>query len=246
MPTFHEYSDVVFIAGKNFQSEYGTHMAGTEVEQAAKFPNLQVLIDNNFVYPIAPSAGYNYLPPHLFSSINVKDEVMAKLRGAMNPNPDHFQDGKKPESMLLAEREAQQKLTEMNADTKEGQKAAQEARDEAVKQYQALQTVDANPAAQTKSAGVKKMYKGDQEAWEIIEAQGDQVQKDKDAKPPKDTEKPVNLREDDKKSQTKTPDDENPDKAASKEPVEETKAPADPVGKQPSNATPGGSRTKGK
>lgn len=184
MPDFREFDDVVFIAGQNFQSEYGLHLAGTEVEEAKKFNNLQVLIDAKFIYPVAPDKGYNYLPPHLFKHINVRSEVMAKLEGAMTPYPDHFQDGKKPESMLLAEREARQKLAEVSPDTKEARKGAQ-------KQYQSLQTVDANPATTDKGKDVTANYKGDKAAWELLEEKGDKTQEAKDAEAPRPEEAPV-------------------------------------------------------
>lgn len=242
MPDFREFDDVVFIAGQNFQSEYGLHKAGEEVKEAKKFQNLQVLIDAKFIYPVAPDAGYNYLPPHLFKHINVRSEVMAKLEGAMTPYPDHFQDGKKPESMLLAEREARQKLTEMSGDTKEARKLQEEARKGAQEQYQNLQTVDANPATMDKGKDVTANYKGDKSAWELLEEQGDKTQEAKEAEAPRPEEAPVNLRKKDETKEEKVKDEENPDKAASKEPEEETKAVADPVGKQPSNVTPGGSK----
>lgn len=246
MPDFREYEDVVFIAGQTFQSEFGVHVAGTEVEEAKEFQNLQVLVDNNFLYPIAPEEGYAYLPPHLFAYIDVKEATMAKLKGALNPNPDHFQDGKKPESYLLAEREARQKLTEMSGDTKEAREAAKEARKSAKVQYQQMQTVDANPAVQQKASDVTKNYKGDKAAWELLEEQGNATQEAKQAKPMDDDELPVNLREDSKKKEEKLPDEENPDLAASKEPVVDTDSPADPVGEQPANSAEGGSRPANK
>ena len=242
MPDFRDYEDVVFIAGQNFQSEFGEHLAGTEVEEARNFSNLQVLIDAHYIYPVAPEAGYNFLPPHLFNHINVKDEVMAKLRGVLSPNPDHFQDGKKPESLLLAEREARQKLTEMNGDTKEAKEAAKEARKTAAAQYQSLQTVDANPNLRDKGSDLTKTYKGDKTAWEVMQEQGDEVQKAKDAEPMKEEEMPVILKKDAKTDEKALPKEENPDLKESKKPVDNTDLPADAVGKQPSNVAKGGSR----
>lgn len=236
MPSFAQFDDVIYIAGVTFQSEFGTHEAGTQVEEAAQFNNLQVLIDSNFIYPVAPDEGYGYLPSHLFRHINVKEEVMAKLKGAMNPNPDHFQDGKKPESMLQAEREADYKQTEITGSTKLARETAQKAREDAARQHRDLETVDSNPAVQDKSADVKKMQKGDKPAWEILEDQAKKTQErlDKEPKVDKPNTKETKTRE--------VKDTENVDKAASKKPEDKTKGAVDPVGRQPSNVAPGGSK----
>lgn len=243
MADYREFDDVIFIAGVTFQSEHGVHEAGDEVKEAKEFQNLDVLVASNFLYPVAPESGYNSIPAHLFNHINLKEEVMAKLRGALSPNPDHFQDGHKPEPMLLAEREARQKLDELSGDTEEAKKIQEEARESAKRQYVSLQTVDANPAVQEKSAGLKKLYKGDEEAWETIQKQGDVAQEEQSKDPEPDVSEPVNLRKTDTAKETKLKDAENPDKAASKKPAEKTDNVVDPVGKQPSNTSDGGSHS---
>ena len=240
MPDFREYEDVVFIAGQTFQSEFGTHLAGTEVEEAKEFHNLQVLVDAKFLYPIAPEGGYAYLPPHLFNHIDVKEATMAKLKGALNPNPDHFQDGRKPEPMLLAEREARQKLDELSGTTEAAKKVQEQARESAKHKYVQLQTVDANPAVSDKGGDKTKLYMGKQEAWELIQEQGDAASEAQQSEPPKEVSEPVNLRETNKKEE-KLKDEENPDLAASKKPAEKTDNVVDPVGKQPANVSDTGS-----
>lgn len=108
MADFREFEDVQYVAGRNFQSEYGFHPAGSIVKEARQFQNLQVLVDAKVLYPYAPERGYEYLPPHIFNSIALKEEVMAKLEGERMKNPSHFQGGRKPEAMVQAEREADQ------------------------------------------------------------------------------------------------------------------------------------------
>lgn len=108
------YGDgVKFIAGRNFDTEYGHHEAGTVVEDAPKFPNLDVLVSASFLYPYAPDAGYAYLPPHIFNSVNTREEVEAKVAGDTTPysaargvaNVQY--PGGKPEVVEQAEREAE-------------------------------------------------------------------------------------------------------------------------------------------
>lgn len=106
---FLDQPDVKFVAGRTFQSEYGTHEAGTEVEEARLFPNLDVLVSAGFLYPYSPEDGYSYLPPHLFSSVNTYEEVIAKLRGdhqSVGGQVEQFPYGK-PDEVLEAERQAE-------------------------------------------------------------------------------------------------------------------------------------------
>lgn len=193
MPDFREYDDVVFIAGVTFTSEYGVHEAGTEVEEASRFPNLQVLIDSHFVYPVAPDKGYAYLPPHLFNHINVRDEIMAKIEGALSPNLDHFQDGK-PAEVLQAEAEADQARKDPV-----DRKAAQE---QARKQYEDLRTPDVNPAAADKASDAKKLHKGDKAAWELLEEEAEKADEDAE-KADESTEKPKKATRTTKRSSSK-------------------------------------------
>lgn len=79
---------VKYIAGVTFQSEYGTHEAGSEVKEAEKFANLQVLVDSHFLYPYAPEEGYAWLPPHLFTAVRTRQEVLDAMAG--DPTGPHI------------------------------------------------------------------------------------------------------------------------------------------------------------
>lgn len=115
---FQHAPGVAYIAGQTFQSEYGVHEAGHVIptEQAETFPNLQVLVDNRFVWPYAPEQGYDWLPPHLFNDVHTMDEVKAVLEGdphGSRPVPqfpdkdDPTQEGDKPQQVQQAEDEAE-------------------------------------------------------------------------------------------------------------------------------------------
>jgi hypothetical protein len=109
---------VKYIAGVTFQSEYGEHEAGSVVEQAPGFPNLEVLVDNRFLWPYAPDEGYDWLPPHLFNSVKTMDEVKAALEGDPHgtrrvpqwptKSDDTTEEGQKPAQVAQAEFEAEQ------------------------------------------------------------------------------------------------------------------------------------------
>lgn len=102
------YPGVKYIAGRNFQSEHGEHTAGEVVDVAPQFPNLEVLVSAGYLYPYAPEAGYEYLPPHLFSSADRKEEVLAKIRGDQHAAAGTVQyPGGKPEVVQTAERDAE-------------------------------------------------------------------------------------------------------------------------------------------
>lgn len=100
---------VKYIAGVTFQSEYGVHEAGTLVEQAPAFWNLDSLVDNRFLWPYAPDKGYDWLPPHLFNSVHTMEEVNAALEGDRSGTRpvDQFPDGEKPPVIQQAEAEAE-------------------------------------------------------------------------------------------------------------------------------------------
>lgn len=192
MTDLREFDDVVYIAGRTFKSEYGTHEAGTEVKEASKFGNLQVLVDNHFLWPVAPDKVYNYLPAHLFNHLNVREEVMAKLEAAMAPHRKQFPNGKPPE-VLLAEQEADQ-AREVVVDRKKAYKDAQRV-------YDDLPTPDVNPAAMTKAADLKKVQKGQKSAWEFVEE--DKAKAEKTAETKADEGK-TETKTDDKPKATRT------------------------------------------
>jgi len=112
---------VAYIAGQTFQSEFGVHEAGSVIpnEEAESFGNLQVLIDNRFIWPYAPDEGYDWLPPHLFNDVKTMDEVRAVLEGDPHgvrsvpqfPDPeDPTQEDDTPEVVLQAEDEADEQV----------------------------------------------------------------------------------------------------------------------------------------
>lgn len=70
-----------YVAGRPFDTEYGHHEPGKVVLDAPKFPNLEVLVSAGYLYPYAPDEGYEYLPPHLFTGVQTREEVMAYLAG---------------------------------------------------------------------------------------------------------------------------------------------------------------------
>lgn len=109
MTNYQGFPGVAFIAGRTFQSEYGTHEAGTIVREAPKFPNLDVLVSAGLLHPYSPGNGYEYLPPHLFTETNLKHEIEAFIAGDPTPSAvPQFPDGEKPEVVLQAEKEAEQ------------------------------------------------------------------------------------------------------------------------------------------
>lgn len=96
---------VKYIAGITFQSEYGVHEAGSEVPEAEKFANLQVLVDAHFLYPYAPEEGYDWLPPHLFNTVRTRQEVLDKMAG--DPTGPHI-NFEKTEHHEIAEKNAEE------------------------------------------------------------------------------------------------------------------------------------------
>jgi len=94
---------VKYVAGLTFQSEYGVHEAGSEVKEAEQFPNLEVLVSNHFLWPYAPDEGYDYLPVHLFGSVERLEEVKAHLDGDPTPHSQH----EKPVQLEQSEKEAE-------------------------------------------------------------------------------------------------------------------------------------------
>jgi hypothetical protein len=118
---FQHVPGVAYIAGQTFQSEFGVHEAGSVIpnEEAEQFGNLQVLIDNRFIWPYAPDEGYDWLPPHLFNDVKTMDEVKAVLEGdpmgtrsvPQFPDPeDPTEEGEPPEEVLRAEDEAEEQV----------------------------------------------------------------------------------------------------------------------------------------
>lgn len=101
---------VKYIAGVTFQSEYGTHEAGSHVKEAEKFQNLVTLVDAHFLYPYAPDGGYDFLPPHLFNDVRTRQELLDYLEGdpVNKHTTDQFPGGEKPEVIKLAERDAEE------------------------------------------------------------------------------------------------------------------------------------------
>lgn len=96
---------VKYIAGVTFQSEFGVHEAGSEVEEAPLFSNLQVLVDSHFLYPYAPEEGYAWLPPHLFAAVRTRQEVLDAMKG--DPTGPHVE-FEKTELHKQAEKNAEQ------------------------------------------------------------------------------------------------------------------------------------------
>jgi hypothetical protein len=158
------YENVTFVAGKNFQSEYGTHEAGSVVEEAHEFQNLQVLIDSGFVYPYAPAEGYGWLPPHIFSSVALQEEVMAKIEGQQFLGREQYPNGK-PNEVLQAEAEAdaqQEVYRKLRGDDKREQEESQEAASELADELGHMGTQDAdNPAAADTPEDLEEMREDD-------------------------------------------------------------------------------------
>lgn len=181
MADFREFDDVQYVAGRNFQSEYGHHEAGSIVKEAREFQNLTVLVDAHVLYPYAPDKGYEFLPAHIFNSIETRDEVMAKLEGAAPQNPDHFRDGRKPDAMVQAEREADQQLQAYASTTNKGEKSelvtkTQEfAEKQAATQTRALANPDVNPNVKDKADDLNKMRDTDDDdlhTYDLIAEEG--------------------------------------------------------------------------
>ena len=105
--------NVRFIAGRDFDTEFGHHEYGEEVPEAPQISNLDVLVSAGFLHPYVPEQGYQYLPAHLYNYLNTKAEVESKLVGDTTPhaamqNPQY--PGGKPEVVKQAEAEAEQQV----------------------------------------------------------------------------------------------------------------------------------------
>lgn len=173
---------------------------------------------------------------------------MAKLAGAPAPNPDHFQNGKKPEAMLQAEREAElqyQAYASVHGprDSKDNEKARKEILQNAQERVNDLATVDAQASYHDKGKDVEALYKDKKHVPELVEERREQLAKE-NAKADKVTDTYETLNPNYRSGlERDVPDEENPDKAASKTPTDETgELPADAVGPQPSNVNEGGQK----
>ena len=107
MHNYQGHPGVAFVAARNFQTEYGVHEAGTIVEDAPKLWNLDVLVSAGFLYPFSPSQGYAYLPSHLFSGTNLREEIIAKFEGDPSFSVEQFPDTETPQIVLEAEKQAE-------------------------------------------------------------------------------------------------------------------------------------------
>lgn len=109
MSRYLQIPGVKFIAGRTFQSEFGVHLAGDEVEEADQFQNLDVLVSANFLYPYSPDVeGYNWLPAHLYNDTQLLGDVQEKLEGDHTgaQQTTQFAGDEKPEVIKQAEAEA--------------------------------------------------------------------------------------------------------------------------------------------
>jgi hypothetical protein len=167
MVNYQGFPGVAFIAGRTFQTEYGTHEAGTVVKEAPLFPNLDVLVSAGLLHPYSPGNGYEYLPPHLFTDTNLKSEIEAYMQGDTTPSATpQFPDGEKPEVMQVAEREAEQQEELYEAlKRRPAMKVADDTRTQAppeavnkpsVDKDEAAKKTAAKPAAKKTAAPTKK------------------------------------------------------------------------------------------
>ena len=157
MTNFFAVPDVKFIAGVTFQSEYGVHEAGSEVKEAMKFSNLQVLVDSHFLYPYAPDNGYEFLPPHLFNAVRTKDETISVLEG----DPSGTRAVVAPKSDLLdkaeAEAEAQNMIRDqIRTERQPGNTPEKTPEDEPVKDEPKVEEPADKPVRQTAKKTVAK------------------------------------------------------------------------------------------
>ena len=109
MTNFSQIPGVKFICGRPFDTEFGHHDPGEIVEEAPGFNMLESIVRSGLLYPYAPEAGYDYLPPHLFSDTRTRQEVLDQIKGDSTMtvrDPFRDENGAKPEPMLQAEREA--------------------------------------------------------------------------------------------------------------------------------------------
>src|SRR6476620_2770800 len=101
------YGDAEFIAGKDFDTEYGHHEAGSVVKEAHKFYNLDVLVSGGWLFPVVPDEGYDTLPPHLFSLVITRQEALDAInRDNSHEVLTHVSD--KAEVVVEAEKQVKQ------------------------------------------------------------------------------------------------------------------------------------------
>ena len=110
MSRYLQIPGVKFVAGRTFQTEFGTHYAGDIVEEADQIPNLDVLVSANFLYPYSPDEqAYNWLPPHLYNDTQTYQDVLNKLNGDHEgmQQTDQYAGDLKPQVVKQAEVEAE-------------------------------------------------------------------------------------------------------------------------------------------
>lgn len=138
---FKNVPGVKFIAGRTFKSEYGTHEAGSVVEQALEFRNIEVLVSNRFLFPYAPDQGYDQLPAHLFNHVQSLQEVEGQMKGDDTPKAPVV----RPRQMEQALEEArQQEVIRANL-----QKTPKEVADELAAAKKAAEPVKKTAAKKT-------------------------------------------------------------------------------------------------
>lgn len=130
---YHNYRDfpgIAFVAGRTFQTEHGTHEAGTVVKEALEINNLDVLVSAGFLLPFSPADGYDYLPAHLFSHTNLREDLLDHFAGDDSFNTKQFDHHGQPQIVTeaMAQAQEQEKLYPqlLEANRTAGQRAAEE------------------------------------------------------------------------------------------------------------------------
>lgn len=77
--------EIKFVAGQNFQSHVGFHEIGDIIEDAAEWPNLEVLVNTRFLYPYVGDQEYDRLPAYVYSMVMTKAEIDAELDKETGP-----------------------------------------------------------------------------------------------------------------------------------------------------------------
>lgn len=77
--------EIKFVAGQNFQSHVGFHEIGDIIEDAAEWPNLEVLVNTRFLFPYVGDQEYDRLPAYVYSMVMTKAEVDAELDKETGP-----------------------------------------------------------------------------------------------------------------------------------------------------------------